>query len=115
MLHIMSSHEHGFSENKWPFDDPENVAAICCRHILEGRDILRVTHDEDDGSWQILCGDQHVQEDARVVCLGCMVMRDASLLEIAALPLGWCADRDSKLQPWDWDKNSFEESPDNDS
>lgn len=105
----MSTHDHGFPHGEWLFDDPENVAAICCRHVLEGKAILRVTHDEDDGSWQILCGEQHEQEDARVVCLGCMVKRDATLLEVSGLPLGWCADRDSKSQPWEWSVNSFDE------
>lgn len=97
----MTSHDHGFKLGGWPFDDPENVAAICCRHVLNGSEILHVTHDEDDGCWQILCGDSHVQEDAKVVCLGCMVKRDETLLELADLPLGWCADRDNRDSPWE--------------
>ena len=100
-----NGHDHGFRQGEWTFSDPENFAAICCRHVLEGSTILRVTHDEDDGCWQILCGDVHATEDAKVVCLACMVKRDGSLLELADLPLGWCADRRSKESPWERSAN----------
>jgi hypothetical protein len=97
----MNNHDHGFKLGEWTFADPENVAAICCRHILEGKDILRVAHDEEDGCWQILCGESHVGEDANVVCLACMVKRDNTVLELADLPLGWCADREDTNSPWE--------------
>lgn len=42
---------------EFPFYDPPNVATIICRHILEnGAPILYISHDEDDGAWQFLCG-----------------------------------------------------------
>ena len=100
MLANMSSHPHKFENDVWPFSDPENVAAISCRHVLDGHPILRVSHDDDDGCWQLLCGSAHSSEDAKVVCLGCMLKRDPSLAELADLPLGWGADRESLLQPW---------------
>lgn len=97
----MSEHRHAFSAQEWPFDSPENTGAISCRHILEGsRPILYVTHDEDDGGWQFLCGEAHELEDARVVCLGCMVSADRSLAELADLPLGRCASRDTGSSSW---------------
>ena len=97
----MSEHRHAFSAEEWPFDTPENTGAISCRHILEGsRRILYVTHDEDDGGWQILCGEMHEVEDGRVVCLGCMVSTDGSLAELADLPLGWCAERETASSSW---------------
>jgi len=102
----MSNHDHGFSPAGWAFSDPQNVAAICCRNVLEGKPVLGVTHDEDDGSWQLLCGEDHVQEDARVVCLGCMVKREPMLQELADLPLGWCADRNSVQDPWKREPNA---------
>ena len=105
----MSAHTHEFESEAWPFSDPENVAAITCVHVLDGvRPILRVTHDEDDGCWQILCGHPHKTEDGRVVCLGCMVARDKRLLEVADLPLGWCADRHEPETSWIRSKNSAE-------
>ena len=106
----MSNHDHGFTDSEWAFRDPQNVAAICCHHILQGHPILRVTHDDDDGMWQILCGDSHVAEDAKVVCLGCMVKREPKLLELADLPLGWCADRANERSAWERTPNSDGES-----
>lgn len=94
----MNNHKHNL--DSWPFVDLENTAAFTCSHILDGAPILRVTHDEDDGAWQFLCGQMHKTEDGRVVCLGCMVERDKSLLTLADLPLGWCADRDSTNSNW---------------
>jgi hypothetical protein len=41
-----------------------------CVHVLEqGRPILRVSHDEDDGAWQFHCGSLHETEVGRLVCL----------------------------------------------
>jgi len=102
----MSNHDHGLNPAEWKFPDPENVAAICCRHILEGKPVLCVSHDEDDGGWQILCGGPHTGTDAKVVCLGCMVKRDPTLLELAGLPLGWGADRGTRDSCWIRTSNS---------
>ena len=45
---------------KFPFYDAPNTATITCCHILEnGEPILYVSHDEDDGMWQFLCGKAH--------------------------------------------------------
>jgi hypothetical protein len=97
--------DHPCSDGPWNFPGPRNLAVICCSHVLEGRPILRVTHDEDDESWQILCGQAHVTDDARVVCLGCMIKRDSSLETLADLPLGWCADRDALGTEWERSPN----------
>ena len=96
----MPDHNHGFASGEWTFLDPQNVAAITCKHILQGAPVLRVTHDEDDGAWQLLCGAPHEQDDAKIVCLGCMVKRDPSLLSLSELPLGWCADRNEARSDW---------------
>ena len=84
----------------WPFDDPPNVEAITTRQVLdENYPILLVTHDEDDG-WQILCGTSNDVDDGRVVDLGCMYERDPSIGELADLPLGWQASRESVADAW---------------
>lgn len=96
----MNSHPHNFSEAEWPFDDPTNVRAITTRPVIEdGHPILLVTHDED-GDWQVLCGTTNRTEDGRVVCLGCMFERDRTIGELADLPQGWRAWRDSAASPW---------------
>lgn len=106
----MSQHQHNI-RIPWPFEDAENTATYSCCHVIEeGHPILRVAHDEDDGAWQFLCGQLHVSEDGRLVCLGCMVVRDATLVELADLPLGWGADRESTNTVWIREQNSIGES-----
>jgi hypothetical protein len=86
---------------EWPFENPRNTAAITTRQVLAGAaPVLHVTHDSDDGSWQFLCGTTDDPADARVVGLGRMCDRDASLLELADLPEGWQAWRERAGAPW---------------
>ena len=84
----------------WPFADTPNTASITTRQVLEGAPILLVTHDADDGSWQLLCGTTDDPADARIVGLGAMYKRDPTLGELADLPEGWRASRASAGQPW---------------
>ena len=84
----------------WPFAAPPNTASITTRQVLEGAPILLVTHDADDGGWQFLCGTTDDPADARIVGLGQMYKRDATLGELASLPEGWHASRSAVGQPW---------------
>jgi hypothetical protein len=84
----------------WPFEAKRNTASITTRQVLEGAPILLVTHDEDDGGWQFLCGTTDETDDGRVVGLGTMYDRDHSLGEVADLPEGWRAWRAGPGQPW---------------
>jgi len=93
----------------WPFADPPETEVITLARILKGDAPLRlVTHDEDDGSWQFLDGDQVFEEDAALVTLGFMAMLEPSILELGDLPIGWQAIRDDPDQPWRRDE---EKSP----
>jgi hypothetical protein len=98
----MSHQGHDVREGApWPFPGPETLAVICCAHVLDRtRPILRVTHDLDDESWQLLRGQSHDGSEAKVVCLGCMVARDATIVQLADLPLGWSADRATVGDSW---------------
>jgi hypothetical protein len=100
LCYLMLIHDHGFHAGEWPFADPENTTAIACVHVLEGHPILVVTHDDDDGSWQVLCGAQHESSEAKVVCLGCMVKREPGLAALADLPLGGYAERGDLKSAW---------------
>jgi hypothetical protein len=94
-------HSHIRSDRPWPFPGPDNEAVFSCSHVIErSLSILRVTHDHDDGAWQFLCGGEHETEDARVVCIGCIIGRDATLAELGDLPEGWCAERELVGNPW---------------
>jgi hypothetical protein len=84
----------------WPFTDSPNTASITTRQVLEGAPVLLVTHDADDGCWQFLCGTTNDPEDARVVGLGQMYRRDATLGELVDLPEGWRASRSAAGLPW---------------
>lgn len=87
--------------DSWPFADPPNVATLTTVHVLDGsRPILYVTHDADDGMWQVLCGTTNDPAEGRLVSLQDMLQREPALAELADLPLGWCAWRDSAQSPW---------------
>jgi hypothetical protein len=85
----------------WPFDEPEDVAAIAVRQIFdEGGWIHIVSRDPEDGCWQFLGPDQPEEADALVVSLGEVVELDSSLEQLADLPPGWTAWREAPDQPW---------------
>jgi hypothetical protein len=84
----------------FPFAEPENVAVFTTVRVLdEAYPILLVTHDEEDGAWQFLCGTTNADEHLRIVALSEIVDLDDSVSEIATLPLGWRATRDSLGSP----------------
>ena len=85
----------------WPFADPMNVASITTRQVLKENCPIRiVSHDEDDGCWQFLCGTTDDPDDSMVVALERIVEHDPSIRELADLPLGWKAWRDSPAGLW---------------
>ncbi len=96
--------------SNWPFADPPNVATITTRQVIEeGYPIRLVTHDEDDGGWQVLCGTTSAPKDAMVVLLAEVYARDSSIGELADLPLGWKAWRESPDAPWQRMPNAEDE------
>jgi hypothetical protein len=96
----MDSHTHNFPASEWPFPDAINATTISTRRVIEdGFPILLVTHD-DDGDWQILCGTTNEPADGLVISLGCMFQRERSIGQLADLPRGWRAWRDSATASW---------------
>ena len=89
----------------WPFQDPPNVAVFTVTRIVKlGHPILFVRHDEEDGAWQFHDGGPAASADAMLVSLAYMLKRDPSLAQLADLPLGWQAPRDSATGPWKREK-----------
>ena len=91
------------SDGQWAFDDPPNVATITTRKIINGEHFIDyVAHDGDDGGWQFLShgGGGFSLDDALVVGLSTVVSTDASLNELADLPVGWCAVRKGIGDQW---------------
>ena len=88
-------------DSRWPFADPPNVAVITVTQVLrQGMPVVYVSHDEDDGGWQFLHGGSVTSADAMVVGLKEMIRHDPSLAELADLPLGWCAERQTMGSKW---------------
>jgi len=67
---------------------------------FNGAPILLVVHDAEDHGWQFLGLDGADGEDAAVVALKEIVRLDSSVLEVANLPPGSSAWRESKSSPW---------------
>lgn len=74
--------------NHWLFNDPPDVAAFTTLQVLEGHPVLMVTHDDDDGAWQFLCGTTDNADDLRMVSLKSMLDGEANLSELFDLPSG---------------------------
>jgi hypothetical protein len=94
------------AESDWPFDQAPNVGAITCRAILEGAPILHVSHDEDDHGWQFLDGRDADVAEGRVIGMHHALELDPGLREIADLPVGWVAWRESATHPWHRERHS---------
>ena len=84
----------------WPFTAGKNRAVFATKPVLDGsQPILRVSHD-DEGDWHFLCGTTNSTDDARIVCLHNIVELNPSVTELADLPEGWGAIRESVNSPW---------------
>lgn len=82
------------------YDSPNTVTIICC-HILEKQvPILYVSHDEDDGMWQFLCGETHEIDDARLVSLKEVFDLDNSVSVLKDMPRGYYAERKTQDDVW---------------
>jgi hypothetical protein len=88
---------------KWNFMEPPNEAVIADRKIIDGNDwIAYVSHDAADGGWQFHNSEMGpvTEADAAVVSLRNIVELDPSIIEIANLPRGWHAWRESRGASW---------------
>ena len=65
---------------EYKFLDDKNTMAITTKGIVSGqRDILLVSHDEDDGMWEFLDGEDVSEENALIVSMSEMVQIDESI------------------------------------
>jgi hypothetical protein len=68
----------------WPFDQPQNAAAITTRLVIaNGLPILCVTHYSDDHSWAFVCGTAVAGANGRVVSMSEALEIDSTLREVA--------------------------------
>jgi hypothetical protein len=89
------------SKENWLFEDEKNTAVFTTSHVIEKHaPIAHVSHDIDDGSWQFHSEKDPQSKDAKIVALSEIVKLDSTILELADLPIGWKAWRESEKHPW---------------
>ena len=82
---------------KWP--DPTHTMAFVRSAVAKNAEpVVDVYHDKEDGAWQF--HGKTMEGERSLICLRHVVDHDASLNEIADLPLGWRAWRESIDAPW---------------
>ncbi|WP_462116545.1 hypothetical protein [Lysobacter xanthus] len=87
-------------QHPWPFTDPVNAAAFTSSKVaLANAPVLVVVHDHE-GEWQFLHGELSDEDECVTVSLGGAVDRDPTLAELAEMPSGWFACRESVGAPW---------------
>jgi hypothetical protein len=84
----------------WTFDQAPNVACVTNHAVIGGAPILVVTHYLDDHSWGFLDGQPFEAADALIVAMSTVVGLHPDVLDVADLPPGWSAVRDSAGTPW---------------
>lgn len=89
------------SSDAWAFADAPNTAVYSIKGVTSGAEpILFVSHDLEDGGWQFFGNRPPTEDSASVVALATIVELDASVCDLADLPLGWWARRDSAAGAW---------------
>jgi hypothetical protein len=86
------------------FYEPRNLGVYTTKHVLEGKPIRYVYHN-NDGDWQFHSEDDPKTEDAKLVCLEEITKKDPSINEIYYLQYGWKAYREDKESKWEIDEN----------
>ena len=65
------------------------------------RPILYATHDNEDGLWQFLCGENdHTEENVNVISLKNATLIDTTINELFEMPLGVGAERKNINSKW---------------
>lgn len=82
------------------FDENPRLGILTTAAVLAGAPILMVSHDEDDGGWQFMCGTTNEPADGRIVHLEDIVAMDPTVGDVADLPLGWVAFRSAVGGDW---------------
>lgn len=84
----------------WPFHAPRNLVTMSLRRIFFGTQPFLYASHEPDGMWQLLDNEPVTMKDHCLVGLEEAIKRDPTLLQLATLPIGWYAIRESVGSPW---------------
>jgi hypothetical protein len=85
------------------FREADNTAVFTTKYVVQDKKpITYVTHDEEDGAWQFFSSDEfeNYEDVAMIVGLGEIVAGDPSLLDLADMPVGHYAIRDTPDDTW---------------
>jgi len=85
------------------FEDSLNTAVFTTTFVVKYRSVITyVTHDAEDGAWQFFSNEHfdNYEDVAMIVGLGEIIEMDKSLLDIADLPTGYIATRQSLNDNW---------------
>ena len=83
------------------FEEPPDTMVFTTSRVTgQGYPVLVVAHDADDGAWQFLCGTTNDPRDGVTTSLGRILERHPEIQELADLPLGWIAWRESADSGW---------------
>jgi hypothetical protein len=84
----------------WPFAEPRSWVTFVTAQVLEHAEpILHAVHGQD-GEWQFIGSTDSTLENAKVIALHEAVALDPSVLQLADMPVGWHAVRDSPQDAW---------------
>lgn len=85
---------------KFPFNEKPNTAIFTCIHVInKEKPILFATHD-NDGYWQFLCGNNHSEDESRIVSLEEIYNIDNSIKKLVNLNYGQSAYRKDEKSKW---------------
>ena len=92
-----------FKKKQKKFEEADNIAVFTTNYVMKDRKpITYVTHEEEDGAWQFFSSDEfeNYEDVAMIVGLGEIVALDHSLLELADMPVGHFAVRETPNDKW---------------
>jgi hypothetical protein len=94
--------------NGWPFSDAPNTIVFTNKHVVSGKLITAVYHDEEDASWQFHTNDPDTNSNAVVmlVALSEVASIDPTILKLAQMPVGHQATRSSRHTEWIIEKHA---------
>ena len=93
----------------WPFNMPKKMVVLTSRKVLEeGAPIHYVSHDAEDRVWQFHPHEDFGEEEAdiRMTALKTLFLLDESIGQLADLPEGWHAWRETPAREWQREKIS---------
>ena len=86
----------------YKFRDPPITACIVCSHVINDNEPIEyVTHDDEDGVWQFICGrEEHDETHIKTRPLEHITDLDPDVNSIANLKLGQTARRNLETKEW---------------